>query len=897
MRIQRISLRNYRGIKEADVTLAQNGVTIIQGPNEVGKSSLAEAIQFLFEEPDSSTKTKLKAVKPVNVDTGASAEVELTTGPYRVVYFKQWNPGARTNLQILEPTPENLTGRPAHDRMKTILAETLDEALWRALHYHQGASIAQVDLGESRTLASALDAAAAAGSLGGEEETDLWKQVGEERMRYFTGTGRPTVDRTRLDEEVARLRGRVSELQAELAALDAAAERYRQIGIELTANSDQKIEQAALVEQHTALWDQVSAKQRELERLELEAQATDALAREAVSAGEERQRLVDAVATAGNALAELEKQAERGAPGLETARAAQADALRERDLARGARETADETSRRASADFEHFRELLDRQLLVERQERVKEAELKSSQAAAFLEQCLIDDAKLEEIEQASLAAAEARARLTGQNPIIRVVALQQLEVRSGDELSDLSAGESFETPVAGDVELTLGNVARVTVTGGAGGRAFQEASSAAEERLAGLYRSVEITGGNLLAQARDLVRRRRETEAEAEQANKALNENLRDLTPQLLTGKIERAEASIASYRSGRDSLTPLPADLDEAKPISERAAAAADEARRLESECQVKVEQAEATLAGVQDEANRRTARLELAQQTVVAAEQQLEVVRAQITDAEIDEQRRRKEQDAADARAAHAQKASELASDDPASALALLENARAVLERLRSDEQTLKQDLSGIKSELGVRGEAGLHDELAAAESQLAGREREKTLTDRRAAAVDLLYTRLAANRDAAKRSYVAPFKQQLDAYARIVFGTNVSVEVDHETLQIVSRTLDGVTIPYDSLSAGAREQLCVLARLACAALVSPADDGETNTGVPVIFDDALGYSDPSRLERVGAAFKMASNQSQVIVLTCVPERYRNIGSATVIHLEENALNPSPA
>jgi uncharacterized protein YhaN len=62
-------------------------------------------------------------------------------------------------------------------------------------------------------------------------------------------------------------------------------------------------------------------------------------------------------------------------------------------------------------------------------------------------------------------------------------------------------------------------------------------------------------------------------------------------------------------------------------------------------------------------------------------------------------------------------------------------------------------------------------------------------------------------------------------------------------------------------------------------------------------VIFDDALGYSDASRLERVGAAFNSAGHQSQVIVLTCVPERYQNIGSATVIHLEENALNPPTA
>jgi uncharacterized protein YhaN len=82
-----------------------------------------------------------------------------------------------------------------------------------------------------------------------------------------------------------------------------------------------------------------------------------------------------------------------------------------------------------------------------------------------------------------------------------------------------------------------------------------------------------------------------------------------------------------------------------------------------------------------------------------------------------------------------------------------------------------------------------------------------------------------------------------------------------------------------------------LCVLSRLACATLVSPASDDQADAGVPVIFDDALGYSDPDRLERVGAAFNAAGGQSQVIVLTCVPERYRNIGSASVVYLEETS------
>jgi len=174
LRIHRISLENYRGVTKADLTLERNGVTIVQGPNEVGKSSLAEAVQYLLEEPDSSKKRQLKSVKPVNVDAGSSVEVELDTGPYHVIYSKRWLVSPRTSLQILAPAPEDLTGREAHDRMAAILDETLDRALWHALWYQQGEAISQAAIGESRALAAALDAAATSSALGGQEEAGLW---------------------------------------------------------------------------------------------------------------------------------------------------------------------------------------------------------------------------------------------------------------------------------------------------------------------------------------------------------------------------------------------------------------------------------------------------------------------------------------------------------------------------------------------------------------------------------------------------------------------------------------------------------------------------------------------------------------------------------------------------
>jgi len=66
-----------------------------------------------------------------------------------------------------------------------------------------------------------------------------------------------------------------------------------------------------------------------------------------------------------------------------------------------------------------------------------------------------------------------------------------------------------------------------------------------------------------------------------------------------------------------------------------------------------------------------------------------------------------------------------------------------------------------------------------------------------------------------------------------------------------------------------------------LACATLV----DGEQ--GVPVIIDDALGYSDPARLKRICATFSLLGKSSQLVLLTCTPGRYAAIGAAKVIRL----------
>jgi uncharacterized protein YhaN len=183
-------------------------------------------------------------------------------------------------------------------------------------------------------------------------------------------------------------------------------------------------------------------------------------------------------------------------------------------------------------------------------------------------------------------------------------------------------------------------------------------------------------------------------------------------------------------------------------------------------------------------------------------------------------------------------------------------------------------------VQTRLRDHSEDGLAEQLDEAAASVAVGEHDREQYQSRALARKILYETLRNEREAARRAYVGPLRDRIDQLGSFVFGTGFGVELD-DSLRIVSRTIDDRTIPYESLSVGAQEQLGLIARLACAMIVSPGE------GVPLILDDALGNSDPQRLEAMGAVLAVAGRHCQVIVLTCQPERYQHVGGATLVRL----------
>jgi hypothetical protein len=234
-----------------------------------------------------------------------------------------------------------------------------------------------------------------------------------------------------------------------------------------------------------------------------------------------------------------------------------------------------------------------------------------------------------------------------------------------------------------------------------------------------------------------------------------------------------------------------------------------------------------------------------------------------------------------AADTAASRVAELSEqLAAQAPDAVAAELADAVESAAALRQRHDDVTRTLHEIAAQLTVFGTEGRKGKLDAAEIDREHARSEHDRIGRRARAVQLLREVMTRHRDTTRLRYVEPFRAELQRLGRPVFGPSFEVEIDSD-LCIINRTLDGRTVPYESLSGGAKEQLGILARLAGAALVAKED------AVPILIDDALGFTDPERLVKMAAVFDTLGERGQVIVLTCTPARYDGVKDARRIEL----------
>ena len=876
MKLHRVKLRNYRGVAKSDVKFSLNGVTIIEGPNEVGKTAIAEGLQLAIDLPDSSANSRVRAVQPAGRDEGPEVEISLSSGEYELVYSKRWLRQAATILEVKEPHRESLTGRRAHDRLKAILAETLDEDLWTALRIQQGTELTLPNFG-LLSMGRALDQVAG-GDLVTDREETLWTRISEEYDKYWTPTGQVKSDRRASEQKVRESRDEVAELEKQIQEIESDAARMSWLSDE-SARLSQAVKDFEKSERELEQrWKEVDRLQSEVERLDAIHGAAKAQLDGASGGLQRRQDLITNLEASTKGLIALEAEAEDAVPGLASATRRSEDATTALREAEVALTNARERLTRAIADRDYLRQLIEVEQLKERNERYLSAEQTLREADEYLESARVDDEVAGQIEEAYLQDELARSAAGSAAASVEITALSDINVEVGDELIELAGSEVRDTLVEDEVTLTIPSVARMRVRAGPEARGLADQHRRAREKY---RRLCDDAGVANVSEARRAAQDRQDAQRNREEAVKAIERELRDLTPDVLLGKVNNLTKRVTSYPRERPENPPLPEDLDRAQEVEADVSVLVDELEAKLLECVDTARNAESALQATRIEEAERTAKLDIARGTKRDASTQLALAREAETDETLLAAVAAAQEKETTDRTALDEARGQLSDADPDSVAALLENARQTTKRGRDDLQSNRDEQNRLRSTLDLRGERGLQTALDDAANQLNHFAREHERQEARAETAQLLRETFAKHRHQARQRYIQPFKESIDQLGRIVFGSTFEVELD-EDLKIVRRTLDGTTLEIDQLSTGAREQLGVLSRLACATIVSPMDGG-----APVMIDDSLGWSDPDRLQRMGAAIAAAGKQCQVIVLTCTPGRYSHVGSAKVVTL----------
>lgn len=483
---------------------------------------------------------------------------------------------------------------------------------------------------------------------------------------------------------------------------------------------------------------------------------------------------------------------------------------------------------------------------------------------------------LAEIRGLHRAVELARTRLDAARPLVRITARTALEGALDDGPLPLAPGAPVERRVERELRIDLPGIVSLVVTAGDAVEAPGAELARTEARLADALRTAGVGG---LAEAEALHARREDavrTIAEQGRIREGVLQGMmaREIAERILALRERLAthepDAPTPSDVTGTDSDADLRGTLDDLA-AAEQASRAAEQARETAARALLDIEVAagrrEAEMRMASDELARRVAALDEARDTASD-----DALAARVAEAE-DAERRAAEELAATR--------DELARHGPDQARRELAGAKRTLEQVEVEQRLVQDRLLEVTTRLRDHGEDGLAEDLIEAQTTLDRLDAELRRHRAQAAARRLLFETLREERDRARRSYVGPLRTEIERLGRVVFGADFAVELDEASLEVVSRTQGGRTIPYRSLSVGAQEQVAIIGRLACARIVS--GDG----GVPVILDDALGNSDPVRLAAMGEVLAAAGEQCQVIVLTCQPERYAHVTDATLVRL----------
>jgi chromosome segregation ATPase len=185
------------------------------------------------------------------------------------------------------------------------------------------------------------------------------------------------------------------------------------------------------------------------------------------------------------------------------------------------------------------------------------------------------------------------------------------------------------------------------------------------------------------------------------------------------------------------------------------------------------------------------------------------------------------------------------------------------------------LNNEITRLTTLIEASEGAGVEEALEVARAEQARLEAAVKGYEEETAVLQLLQQTLREAEREAKSLYLAPVVSRVEPYLKMLLpGTGLVLD---ENLSISAIERNGTAEAFDRLSDGTQEQLAVLTRLAFAELL--LTQGRPAT---VILDDALAFSDDLRIERMFDILMRAGQNVQILVLTCRKRLFARLGAA---------------
>lgn len=853
------------------------GLNIFSGPNEAGKSTLVRAIRAAFFERHRSTS--VEDLRPW-ADSSAcpTVEIDFLFNGQSCQLAKSFFTKKRCNLRV---GTQAIEGVDAEDYLAKLFGFAFaGKGASKAEHWgipgllwvEQGSG-QDLDVSHARDhLHTALGTQTQGGvvnSLAATGGDALLSRLQEQRNELLTQAGKPRAAYAQVCEQVEGLDQQLGALELQITRYQQQVDELARLRQQHQADALEKPWDAMQAQLNTAL-----AKQTELDGLKQHLDTDRVSLAQLVQTNELLQSQIDAFELQEKSACDRELEFQKAQSQHTTAESAAHIGKQQAEQARHRAQSARDALRKA-------RQEATRAALTEQYTKATEAASKLGQS---LEEAELAEASLAQLRTEAaakqitkqdianlvkydLAAREAQIKLQAVATRVRFELVDGVQIEVHDDGPVQQVAGQSEMLLHAETLLHLPGLGSLRIT--PGGEDLAELDRQQRDAAQSLLEALQSLGVADLPGAQQRLHDCNELSAEIKLAEQLLN----SLAPKGVTDLRAQRDTAMGKISQSQEAMNLLPPPPDQpvvALQEAELEQEAADAAERASMDG---LREAELALATTRS-------RVEQADAEKVAAKTALDAPARLAKQTQCNESltSNQAEQRGLQDRINSAQ--SQLQHANPEFVTQDVQRLRLSLQRIQEDHQKRHELMLVLQNTLEVAGAQGLEEEQQEMSGELSRARKRKSELARRAAALSLLCEKLETKRHATLQRLQAPLLQRLQHYLQLLFpGSTMELDEGLAPQKLIRNQVSGQTEvgTVAALSFGAREQLGLISRFAYADLLASA-------GQPtlLILDDALVHSDEARLAQMKRVIFDASQRHQVLLFTCHPNVWRDLGAS---------------